>query len=133
MISMKTFLPGLFLSGALALSAVPVAVHAESTTQKGAMTSEHMSGEQIRDRILGHGVQGTMADGQSYNEHYGKDGRIQGDGYTGRVSVEGDQLCFEYGEDEPTCYQVRSAGENRIEWLEGGEVVGTGEIIDQQR
>ncbi|KFF49473.1 hypothetical protein GY26_07655 [Gammaproteobacteria bacterium MFB021] len=87
-----------------------------------------LSGDQIQQRVWGHRVHGAMANGQSYDETYATDGKIQGDGYTGQARIVDDRMCFDYGSDSVECYGVRAAGDDRIEWLKQGEVAGEGVI-----
>ncbi|WIX32048.1 hypothetical protein QO259_14705 [Salinicola sp. JS01] len=87
-----------------------------------------LSGDQIQQRVWGHRVHGAMANGQSYDETYATDGKIQGDGYTGQARIVDDRMCFDYGSDSVECYGVRAAGDDRIEWLQQGEVAGEGVI-----
>ncbi|MFC0269793.1 hypothetical protein [Kushneria aurantia] len=99
----------------------------QTSADSGQMQGERLSGSQIQERVLGHRVTGAMAGGSQYNEVYRVDGTIEGEGYTGEASIEGNQMCFDYG-DGNTCYQVRMVGDNQIEWLSDGEVVGHGTI-----
>ncbi|WP_110675209.1 hypothetical protein [Salinicola sp. RZ23] len=87
-----------------------------------------LSGDEIQQRVWGHRVHGAMANGQSYDETYAADGKIQGDGYTGQAKIVDDRMCFDYGSDSVECYGVRAAGDDRIEWLKQGEVAGEGVI-----
>ncbi|MCE3026887.1 hypothetical protein [Salinicola sp. DM10] len=87
-----------------------------------------LSGDQIQQRVWGHRVHGAMANGQSYDETYATDGKIQGDGYTGQARIVDDRMCFDYGSDSVECYDVRAAGDDRIEWLQQGEIAGEGVI-----
>ncbi|WP_457808610.1 hypothetical protein [Kushneria sp. EE4] len=89
---------------------------------------ERLSGSAIRDNILGHRVTGAMADGSQYSEAYRVDGTIEGEDYTGQSTIENDRMCLDYGSGETTCYQIRMTGDNRIEWLSDGEVVGEGTL-----
>ncbi|NRB54958.1 MAG: hypothetical protein HRU39_03105 [Salinicola sp.] len=87
-----------------------------------------LSGDEIQQQVWGHRVQGAMAGGQQYDEVYRQDGRIEGDGYTGQATIVDDRMCFDYGDDKPTCYGVRHDGDDSIEWLDGDVVVGEGEL-----
>lgn len=100
------------------------------TTAALAAEGERLSGADIRQEVWGHRVQGAMASGQQYDEVYRDDGKIEGDGYTGQATIVDDRMCFDYGDDKPTCYGVRRDGSDGIEWLEGDDVVGEGELSD---
>ncbi|MGQ7244273.1 hypothetical protein ACUN9V_12545 [Salinicola sp. V024] len=107
--------------------ATTLAMLAFATTATAA-EGERLSGEEIQQQVWGHRVQGAMASGQQYDEVYRQDGKIEGDGYTGQATIVDDRMCFDYGDDKPTCYGVRRDGSDSIEWLEGDEVVGEGEL-----
>ncbi|MGM8932756.1 hypothetical protein [Salinicola halophyticus] len=113
---------------AASLSAISFATTAMADDSDG----ERLSGDEIQERVLGNRVQGAMAGGEAYDEVYREDGTIEGDGYTGQAEIVDDRMCFDYGNDETTCYGVRSDGDNRIEWLDGDEVVGEGELSDAE-
>lgn len=84
--------------------------------------------EAIRTVVSGNTVQGNMLDSGAYSEFYAADGTIRGDGYTGTWTIEGDGMCFDYGEEEATCWQVRLDGE-QITWVQDGADVGDGTIV----
>ena len=86
------------------------------------------SADAIRAAVSDHTVVGSMADSGAYTEFYAADGTIRGDGYTGTWTVEGDAMCFDYGEDPATCWQVRLSGE-QVAWVQDGAERGTGTII----
>lgn len=89
-----------------------------------------LSGEAIRERVIGNTVTGSMSGSeQGYVEFYAEDGTIRGEGYTGAWRVEDDRMCFAYGEDPATCYAVAAEGEG-LRWMREGETVGTGTIIE---
>ncbi len=95
----------------------------------GAMEGDAvLGGEAIRAAISGNTVQGNMLDSGAYSEFYAADGTIKGDGYTGAWAIEGDAMCFTYGEEEATCWQVRLDGE-QITWLQDGADLGDGTIV----
>lgn len=125
MLSTSRWLTGLCLAAAITTISMS-ALAADSQTEKDST----LSGDEIREQIWGHRVQGSMSDGQRYNEAYGQDGAIEGDGYTGQASLQGDRMCLDYGSGETTCYQVRRGGEQRIEWLENGAVAGDGVVSE---
>jgi hypothetical protein len=89
---------------------------------------EALSGAEIRALIGGNTVAGSMADGQDYAEFYAEDGTIHGDGYTGSWSIDGDRVCFDYG-DGATCYGVTADGRS-VTWMLDGEADGTGTVRD---
>lgn len=93
-----------------------------------AQSPEPMAGEAISGVVSGNTVEGAMLATGPYAEFYDADGTIRGDGYTGTWSVEGDAMCFEYGEG-PDCYGVGQAGDE-ILWIKDGEVSGTGRLVD---
>lgn len=87
-----------------------------------------LSGNEITALIAGNTITGSMSSGDQYAEFYAKDGTIHGDGYTGSWSIDGDTMCFDYGEG-PDCYHVSADGQ-AIEWIVDGEVDGTGTVRD---
>lgn len=86
------------------------------------------TGEQIRAAITGNTVQGSMIDSGAYTEFYAAEGMIKGDGYTGAWTVEGDEMCFQYGDDPASCWGVRLTGDE-VAWVKDGAVDGTGTIV----
>jgi hypothetical protein len=70
----------------------------------------------IRSTVIGNTVQGSMADGAAYTEFYATDGTIKGADYTGTWTLEGDKMCFAYGE-APACYGVGINGD-QVTWLD---------------
>lgn len=85
-----------------------------------------LSGEEISDLIAGNTVMGSMSSGDKYAEFYAEDGTIRGDGYTGKWSIDGDAMCFDYGDGE-TCYHI-AADDRSIQWILDGEIDGTGTV-----
>ena len=85
------------------------------------------TGAQIDTAISGNTVQGSMSSSGAYTEFYAADGRIGGDGYSGEWSVEGDRMCFDYGQG-PDCWGVRIEGD-MVTWVQDGEALGTGTIV----
>ena len=110
---MKTFL----ISAALLLA---VSVNALAGT--GA------TGDQISAAISGNTVQGSMIASGAYTEFYGADGVIKGKDYTGRWRVNGDTMCFQYGQDPEACRQVKIDGD-QVTWVKDGKNDGTGTIV----
>lgn len=104
------------LSVLLGLLAVPVA-------------AQDLSGAEIAGTIAGKTVQGGMVETGAYTEFYDADGTIRGAGYTGRWSVQGDTMCFEYDGAAAGCFGIRMEGEV-LNWIVDGEVTGTGTIVE---
>ncbi len=95
----------------------PVAAHAEGLA----------TGPEITAAISGNTVQGSMIASGVYTEFYAEDGTIKGDGYTGTWTVEGDAMCFDYGEGKD-CWNVRIEGV-AVTWVQDGTDGGTGTIV----
>lgn len=93
-----------------------------------ALAQDLASTEAIRAAVAGNTVQGSMLDSGAYAEFYAADGTIRGDGYVGAWTVDGDAMCFAYGEDPATCWQVRLSG-NQVTWVQDGAEGGTGTIV----
>ena len=64
----------------------------------------------------------------AYSEFYQADGTIKGKDYTGAWSIEGDAMCFQYGTDPKSCWQVLGEG-NQVQWVKDGNVEGTGTVV----
>lgn len=92
-----------------------------------AAAEERLTGEQIRATVSGNTVEGSMTDTGRYAEFYAADGTIRGEGYTGAWSVEGNTMCFKYGEDPADCWGVGKAGDEVL-WIKDGAVLGTGMV-----
>ncbi len=99
----------------LLMSALPVA-------------AQTASGDDIRAAIGGNTVQGSMTASGAYTEFYAADGTIKGADYTGTWTIDGDRMCFAYGEDPATCFGVAIAGD-QVTWLMDGAEEGTGTIL----
>jgi len=104
-----------FFSAALALAAMPAFAQSLAT------------GEEIAAAIAGNTVQGSMLDSGAYTEFYQADGVIKGADYTGKWSIEGDQMCFDYG-DGADCWSVRLDGTS-VTWVKDGADNGTGTVV----
>lgn len=102
---------------ALALVAVSAPAFAETLA----------TGAEITAAIGGNTVQGSMTASGAYTEFYAADGAIKGDGYSGNWSIEGDAMCFDYGEGKD-CWGVRIDGE-AVTWVKDGTDGGTGTIV----
>jgi len=92
-----------------------------------AVAGDKLSGEQIRAMVADNTVQGTMEGTGAYAEFYQGDGTIKGEGYTGIWAIEGDAMCFQYGSDPKSCWEVVKDGD-LIQWIKEGQVEGTGTV-----
>ena len=92
-----------------------------------ALADNHAKGAEIMAALSGNTVQGSMSATGAYTEFYAADGTIKGQGYTGTWTVEGDAMCFDYGEGKD-CWNVRIAGE-AVTWIKDGAEGGTGTIV----
>ena len=97
------------------------------TLPLAAQAQELATGADITAAISGNTVQGSMTASGAYTEFYAADGTIRGDGYTGTWTVEGDAMCFDYGEGKD-CWNVRIDGE-AVTWVQDGADGGTGTIV----
>ena len=86
------------------------------------------TGDQISAAISGNTVQGSMIASGAYTEFYGADGVIKGKDYAGKWRVNGDTMCFQYGQDPEACWQVKLDG-NQVTWVKEGKDDGTGTIV----
>ncbi len=93
-----------------------------------ALAQDLATGDAIKAAIAGNTVQGSMTSSGAYTEFYDVSGTIKGNGYTGAWTVEGDKMCFTYGEDPATCWNVRLAGD-QVTWINNGTEEGTGTIL----
>jgi hypothetical protein len=93
-----------------------------------AVAQDLATGDQIRAAVAGNTVVGSMAASGAYTEYYAADGTIRSADYTGRWTIEGDTMCFAYGEDVATCWNVRLSGD-QVSWLINGTVEGSGSIV----
>ena len=103
------------LTAVLALAAAP------------AFAETLAAGEEITAALAGNTVQGSMLDSGAYTEFYQANGVIKGADYTGKWSVEGDQMCFDYGEGAD-CWSVRLDGTS-VTWVKDGADNGTGTVV----
>jgi hypothetical protein len=92
-----------------------------------ALAQELATGAEIAAAISGNTVQGSMSASGAYTEFYAADGTIKGKDYTGTWTVEGDAMCFNYG-DAPDCWTVRIDGAD-VTWVKDGADGGTGTIV----
>lgn len=86
------------------------------------------TGAEITATITGNTVQGSMDQSGGYTEFYDADGTIRAEGYTGAWTVEGDTMCFDYGEDPAECWGLRIAGD-QVTWVKDGADLGTGTVL----
>lgn len=91
------------------------------------VAAELASGDQIMSTISGNTVQGGMSDGSAYTEYYDTDGTIKGANYTGAWSVEGDTMCFDYGEGK-NCWGV-AIEDDMVTWMNGDTADGSGTVL----
>lgn len=85
------------------------------------------SGDAIKAAVEGNTIQGGMADGTAYTEFYEAGGAIKAEGYGGTWAIEGDTMCFDYGEGA-TCWGARIEGD-QVTWIVDGKDDGTGTIV----
>ena len=93
-----------------------------------AYAQDFASAEAILEAISGNTVQGSMTASGAYTEFYEAGGQIKGNGYVGRWTIDGDKMCFSYGTDPATCWNVRLAGD-QVSWVNGDVEEGTGTIL----
>jgi hypothetical protein len=86
------------------------------------------TGDQILSAISGNTVQGSMIASGAYTEFYAADGVIKGKDYTGKWRVNADTMCFQYGTDPESCWQVKIDGD-QVTWVKDGKDDGTGTIV----
>jgi hypothetical protein len=89
---------------------------------------EPATSDAIRATFAGNTVQGDMAASGSYTEYYAADGTIRAKDYQGAWRIDGDRMCFRYGADPESCWQVGLAGD-RVTWLADGKIDGTGTVV----
>ncbi len=89
---------------------------------------ELATADAIRAAIAGNTVIGSMSASGAYTEYYAPDGTIRSADYAGRWTVEGDAMCFAYGEDPATCWGVQLAGD-QVSWVVNGVTEGSGTIV----
>lgn len=85
--------------------------------------------DEISAALAGNTVKGNMKASGDYEEFYAGDGTIRGDGYTGAWRVDGERMCFTYGDNPEACWDVKIDG-GQLTWLKDGEEEGSGEIIE---
>lgn len=93
-----------------------------------AFAQDLATGEQISAAVSGNTVMGSMSTTGAYAEYYAPDGAIRAADYSGKWWVEANTMCFTYGEDAPTCWGMRLAGD-QVTWIVNGAAEGTGTIL----
>ncbi|HEY7689047.1 MAG TPA: hypothetical protein VH835_10155 [Dongiaceae bacterium] len=96
-------------------------------------SGDKLTGDQIRSLVTGNTVQGSMEASGGYTEFYAEDGTIKGKdntgaNYQGAWSIDGDNMCFQYGDDPIACWQVAKEGD-QIQWVKDGKIDGTGTLM----
>jgi hypothetical protein len=95
-----------------------------------ASAAERLSGEEIHALVADKTITGTMVETGDYAEFYAADGTIRGEGYQGLWTVEGDAMCFDYGDDPAACWGV-AVEEGEVLWLtDDGAIDGTGTLTE---
>ena len=84
---------------------------------------------EITSAVSDHTYQGSMSAAASgFAEYYASDGTIRADGYSGKWRVEDGVMCFQYGEDPESCFEVRLNGPS-MEMYKDGAIDGNGMLI----
>lgn len=104
-----------FLTAVLAVVAFP------------AFADSLATGDQITAAVAGNTVHGNMLDSGVYTEFYQADGVIKGADYSAKWSIDGDKMCFDYGQGAD-CWSVRLDGAS-VTWIKDGAEKGTGTIV----
>lgn len=86
------------------------------------------TGAEISAAISGNTVQGNMDSSGPYAEFYEAGGTIKGKDYTGKWSIEGDTMCFEYEGSPKDCWAMDINGD-QVRWIKDGKSQGTGTIL----
>ena len=86
------------------------------------------TGDEIKAAVSGNTVQGSMIASGAYTEFYAADGVIKGKDYAGRWRIEGDTMCFQYGQDPEACFGVKLDGD-QVTWVKDGKDDGTGTVV----
>ncbi len=64
----------------------------------------------------------------AYTEFHSADGVITDKDYTGQWRVNGDTMCFQFGQYPEACCQVKLKGD-QVAWVKDGKGDGTGKIV----
>ena len=112
------------LRGAIAMGALALSLIGGAAT-----AAEMLTSDQVRALVSGNTVQGAMQSTGAYVEFYQPDGTIKGKDYTGAWSIDGDKMCFQYGSDPKSCWEVGREGAV-IQWMKEGKVDGIGTVVN---
>lgn len=104
------------LLAALALTPLPLAAEGVA------------SGAALRAAVVGNTIEGSMAASGAYAEFYAEDGTIRAPDYQGSWSIQGDQMCFDYGDGPAGCWQAVISGAS-VTWMGPGGEEGSGRIL----
>ena len=92
-----------------------------------AFAQQVATADQIKAALTGNTVIGSMSASGAYTEYYAADGTIRAADYAGKWAIEGDKMCFTYGDDPATCWAASVQGD-QVTWLVDGVPEGTGTI-----
>jgi len=91
--------------------------------------NKHLTGEEIYHYIIGNSLSGTTVANNVYCEYFNPNGTIKGLDtlfYTGRWSIDGNLLCFDYpGPDDDGCQSMHLAGSRVSAYENGRTFTGT--------
>nr|WP_317054802.1 hypothetical protein [Roseovarius sp. W115] len=65
----------------------------------------------------------------TFSEYYAADGTIKGDGYGGKWRAADNSMCFQYGTDPESCWQLKINGE-AVTLFKDGKVDGSGVVVE---
>lgn len=91
-----------------------------------ALALAQSSPDEIRAALVGNTFQGDMGGG-SYSSYFAEDGTYSDASGSGVYEITEDGVC--YPETEFGCYAASIDGD-RLEWMQDGESVGTGTIVE---
>ena len=116
------------------VAAIALALFAGGSSFVVAGEPKRLSGEEIAALVGDTTISGTMLPDVPYKEYYGADGMIKGttaDGpYTGKWSVDGDTMCFDYGDPATVSCWAIAAENDMVQWIDkDGNVGGTGMVV----
>lgn len=86
------------------------------------------SGADIRAAVSGKTFQGSMTSDR-FAEYYAEDGSIRADGYSGTWQAKDGKMCFTYGTDPESCWEVGINGP-AVTLYKDGAVDGVGMLVD---
>lgn len=93
-----------------------------------AFAQDAATADQIRAALSGNTVIGAMAASGAYTEYYAPDGTIRAADYAGRWAINGNSMCFTYGDEAATCWAVQLQ-DDQVTWMVNGAAEGTGTIL----